>query len=190
MAILINVTDAKAEGVYRPPLSVYDRFYSFDAMRHYLCRGYATDSPGHASEAQCAISLRVSIKDGTGRSFEHDLDTQLVHFMLPYISLLSYIPSYLTYSARVLINTIEAETKLGNTGIGRNEELFFTIAIGQPIYAPERLPQFGIYSSFRLFELYLETINNAGYFMLPTLRSPFRIRIETTTYPTPFSLTM
>jgi hypothetical protein len=190
MAILINVTDVKAEEVYRPPLSVYDHFYSFDAMRHYLCHGYVTDSPGHASEAQCTISLRVSIKDGTGRSFEHDLATQLVHPLSPYISLLSYIPSYLTYSARVFINTIEAETKLGNTGVGRSEESFFTIAIGQLIYAPERLPQFGIYSSFRLFKLYLETINNAGYFMLPTLRLPFRSPIERWTYPTPFSLTM
>jgi hypothetical protein len=186
MVILINVTDVKAEGVYWPPLRVYDHFYGFDAMRHYLCRGYVTDSPGHVSEAQCVISLRVSIKDGTGRSFEHDLATQLVHPLPPYISLLSYIPSYFAYPARVFINTIEAEIKLG--------ESFFAIAIGQSIYAPERLPQFGIYSSFQLSELYfksyLKTINNAGYFEVTTLPLPFRRSIERWTYPTPFSLTM
>jgi len=180
MAILINVTEIKIKGVYRPPLRAYDHFYSFVAMRYYLCRGRATSGSWHASET-CIIPLWVAVKDRTGRSFEHDLATLLVHPLPPYISLLSYI-----YLARVFINTIEAEIKLGDT--------FFTIAIGQPIYAPERLPQFGIYSSFQLFELYfksyLETINNAGYFKVTTLPLPFRRSIERWTYPTPFSLTM
>jgi hypothetical protein len=186
MAILINVTDVKAEGAYWPPLRAYGYFYSFDAMRHYLCRGYVTDSPGHASEAQCTISLRVSIKDGTGRSFEHDLNTQLMHPLPPYISLLSYIFSFSTCSACVLINTIEARAELSEEKFGRNKELLF---------ATKRLLtwelQFGIYSSFRLSESYLETTNAVGYyFMLPTPRLPFRRPIEGRTYPTPFSLTM
>jgi len=186
MVILINVTDVKAEGVYWPPLRVYDHFYGFDAMRHYLCRGYVTDSPGHASEAQCVISLRVSIKDGTGRSFEHDLATQLVHPLPPYISLLSYIFSFSTCSACVLINTIEARAELSEEKFGRNKVL---------LSATKRLLtwelQFGIYSSFWLSKSYLETTNAVGYYiMLPPLRLPFRRSIEGRTYPTPFSLTM
>jgi len=183
MAIFSNVTQAKEAW---PPLSFYDHFYSFDAMKHYLCHGYVTDSPGHASEAQCTISLRVYIKDGTDRSFEYDLKTQLVHFMLPYISLLSYIFSFSTCSACVLINTIEARTELSEEKFVRNKELLFAT---KRLFTWEL--QFGIYSSFRLSESYLETTNAVGYYiMLPPIRLSFRRPIERWAYPTPFSLIM